>query len=114
MKKTFLTIFALLLSISWNAASAESTHEKQAISGKTYTCQFGKYGVVTIDTRDPGASITIHGIRYPATDGSYFYQTENGKIAIAFNSKMTKWTLMSEENSEGITDTHCKVKSNRK
>ncbi|WP_124095986.1 hypothetical protein [Burkholderia gladioli] len=114
MKNTLTAILSLLFFIPLNSASAKSTHEKQATPGKSYVCQFGKYGVVVIDTRDPGASISIDGVRYPATDGSYFYQTSDRKIAIAFNPKMTTWTLMSEEDSEEITDAHCKVKLNNK
>ncbi len=114
MKKTLSTIFTLLIFLSCNAASAGSTHESRPIPGNSYVCQFGQYGVVTIDTRDPGASITFGGVRYPATDGSYFYQTTDRKIAIAFNPKMTQWTLMSEESSEEITDAHCKVRPNKR
>lgn len=114
MINTLTIIFSSFILFSWTSTLAESTHEKQATPGKSYICQFGKYGVVVIDTRDPGASISIDGVRYPATDGSYFYQTVDGKIAIAFNPKMTKWTLMSEEDSKEITDAHCKVKFNNK
>ncbi len=70
--------------------------------------------MVTIDTRDPGASITIEGIRHPAKDGSYFYQTDDGKFAIAFNPKMTAWTYLSEDEPDGITDSHCKIRTNKK
>ncbi|MFP3454364.1 hypothetical protein R0K30_22425, partial [Bacillus sp. SIMBA_154] len=52
MKK--LLIFPLLLFSSTHLASAEPTHEKKEILGRSYMCDFGKYGVVTIDTRDPG------------------------------------------------------------
>ncbi|WP_412021443.1 hypothetical protein [Burkholderia cepacia] len=114
MKKTLSTIFTLLLLFSMHLASAESVHEKRVILGRSYICHFGQFGVVTIDTRDPGASITVGGIRYPAKDGSYFYQTDDGKIAIAFNPKMTAWTYLSDDNPDGITDSHCKVRTNKK
>ncbi|WP_157655417.1 hypothetical protein [Burkholderia ubonensis] len=114
VKQIFAAIFASLLLLSTHFASAESTHEKKVVLGRTYVCHFGKYGVVAIDTRDPGTSITIGGIRYPASDGSYFYQTDDGKIAIAFNPKMTAWTYLSDENPDGITDSHCKVRANKK
>lgn len=114
MKKTLVAIFALLILCSMHLASAESIHGKKVILGRSYICHFVKYGVVTIDTRDPGASITVGGIRYSAKDGSYFYQTDDGKVAIAFNPKMTAWTYLSDENPDGITDSHCKVRRNKK
>ncbi|WP_175759545.1 hypothetical protein [Burkholderia ambifaria] len=114
MKKTLAAVLSLLLLFSMHLASAESIYGKKAILGHSYICHFGKYGVVTIDTRDPGASITIGSIRHPAKDGSYFYQTDDGKIAIAFNPKMTAWTYLSEEDPDGITDSHCKVRANKK
>ncbi|CAI8748745.1 hypothetical protein EMIT0158MI4_130095 [Burkholderia ambifaria] len=112
MKK--LLIFPLLLFSSTHLASAEPTHEKKEILGRSYMCDFGKYGVVTIDTRDPGSSITIGGVRHPAKNGGYFYQTDDGKFAIAFNPKMTAWTYLSGDDPDGITDSHCKVSTNKK
>lgn len=84
-----------------------------ASMGRTYVCHFGKFGEVKIDTRDPGASITVGGVRYPAVDGSYFYQTVDGKVAVAFNPDMTAWTWMSDgENQASVTDSRCKVVAN--
>lgn len=115
MKKILRWIFVLsLFALVHFACADEPTHERRAILGRSYICHFGKYGVVTIDTRDPGASITIGGVRHPAKDGSYFYQTDDGRVAIAFNSKMTAWTYLSEEDPNGITDSHCRVRANKR
>ncbi|MBU9562935.1 hypothetical protein KTE54_19815 [Burkholderia multivorans] len=114
MKRIFAVIFSLFIILATTSAPAKSIHENKPVFGKSYICHFGKYGIVTIDTRDPGASITISGVRHPATDGSYFYQTDDGKTAIAFNPKMTIWTYLSEEEPNGITDSHCKVQTNKK
>jgi hypothetical protein len=80
--------------------------------GDTYVCDFGQYGVATIDTRHPGTSITINGQRYPALSGSYFYQSMDGKIAIAFKPDMKSWTLLSVD--EQPTDSNCKKVPNTK
>ena len=82
--------------------------------GQTYICHFGIHGTVAIDTRYPVASITVDGIRHFARGGSYFYQTDDGKLAIAFDPEMTTWTYLSAEEPAGITDRHCKTKINRR
>jgi hypothetical protein len=82
-------IFTVLLFSSTHLATAKLADEKEAVLGRSYVCHFGRYGMVTIDTRDPGASISIGGVRYPATGGSYFYQPIDGNFVIAFNPKMT-------------------------
>jgi hypothetical protein len=69
--------------------------------GETFTCHFGRFGKVIIDTRDPGSTITIAGRRYPILDGSYFYQTEDGKIAILFGPRMKWWEY------NDVRDNHC-------
>lgn len=112
MKRSLAIIFTLFILLSTHLALAESVSGRKVRLGHSYVCHFGKYGVVTIDTRDPGASITIDGVRHPANDGSYFYQTDDGKLAIAFNPKMTVWTYMSADEPEGITDAHCKRVAN--
>lgn len=82
--------------------------------GHSYVCHFGKYGKAIIDTREPGASITIGGVRYAASSGSYFYQTDDGKLAIAFNPEMTVRTYVSAEDPIGITASHCGVTTNKR
>ncbi|CAB3753724.1 hypothetical protein LMG29660_02188 [Burkholderia puraquae] len=110
MKKSLVVIFASSFLVLTHPVLAASVS-----TGRSYVCHFGKYGEVKIDTRDPGASIIIGGVRYPAVNGSYFYQTVDGKVAVAFNPDMTAWTLMTDgENRSGITDSHCKVVANEK
>jgi hypothetical protein len=109
MKKSLPAIIALLSCFLADSVSDVVGSEKKLMLGRSYVCHFGKYGEVTIDTRDPDASITIGGIRYPAKGGSYFYQTDDGKLTVAFNPKMTTWTYLSEANPNGIADDHCKV-----
>lgn len=58
--------------------------------GETYTCHFGRYGAVVIDTREPGSTITVGGKTYPANAGHYYYQTEDGKIAF-FGLHKSRW-----------------------
>ncbi len=114
MKKISTTIFFLFSLLFAESALADAGSANKPTLGRSYVCNFGLYGVVTIDTRDPGASITIHGVRHAASDGSYFYQTKDGEIAIAFNPQMTVWTYLSADHPEGIADAHCKVHVNRK
>ena len=75
--------------------------------GETFTCHFGRYGEVSIDTRYPDASITINGRRYPAQDGSYFYQSKDGSIAVMFGPNMTWWTY------NDVDDHHCTRRANK-
>ncbi|MGF6605490.1 hypothetical protein OKW45_000390 [Paraburkholderia sp. WSM4175] len=114
MKKLLKSILLASLLFATYPLFADSSNHIRAILNHSYICHFGRYGVVTIDTRDPGASITVHGIRYPAKGGSYFYQTDDGKLTVAFNPEMTTWTYLSAEESAGIADSHCKVISNKK
>src|ERR1700743_1828834 len=113
MNKALKSISVAIFSLAAHLALAASTVDKQITQSHSYICHFGKYGVVTIDTRPPGASITIHGVRYPAKGGSYFYQTDDGKVAIAFNPQLTAWTYLSAEDPAGITDSHCRISINR-
>jgi hypothetical protein len=53
-------------------------------TAKVFTCHFPKSGTVIIDTREPKASITVNGKRYPAQSGAYFYQSVDGDIFVAF------------------------------
>ncbi|WP_245616628.1 hypothetical protein [Paraburkholderia acidipaludis] len=107
---TFLALF--FIAVYPASTFADSTGDA-VILGHSCSCNFGQYGMVTIDTRDPGASITINGVRHPATSGSYFYQTDDGKVAIAFNPKMSVWTFLSAEDPNGVSDTHCKMTLNK-
>jgi hypothetical protein len=78
-----------------------------ATAGETFTCHFGRYGRVTIDTRDPGTTISLRGKRYAAQGGSDFYQTEDGKIAVLFGPKMRFWIF------NDVRDNHCIRRTNR-
>jgi hypothetical protein len=75
--------------------------------GETFTCHFGRYGKVVIDTRAPGSTISINGRRYPILDGSYFFQTKDGKIAILFGPNMGWWEY------NDIRDNHCNRRPNK-
>jgi hypothetical protein len=58
--------------------------------GETFTCHFGPYRQVIINTREPDPTVTVDGRRHAASSGSYFYQSEDGKIAVMFGPDM-KW-----------------------
>ena len=86
-----------------------------ASRGETYTCNFGRYGRVVIDTREPGSSITVGGKTYPAAGGSYFYQTDDGKIAF-FGPDMKFWSYADasvDPELKGVVDHHCSRRANR-
>jgi hypothetical protein len=86
---------AAIAFLAATSLSLSATEPVQAAGyrGETVTCIFPTAGKVVLDTREPGASITHAGTRYPATSGSYFYQTETANISMAFNPAMTRWTL---------------------
>jgi hypothetical protein len=75
--------------------------------GETFTCHFGRYGEVVINTRYPGSTITIHGRTYPTSDGSYFYQANGRKIVVFFGPNMRWWEF------EDIRDNHCVRQPNK-
>lgn len=75
--------------------------------GETFTCHFGRHGKAVIDTRDPGATLTIGGRTYPIEGGSYFYATRDGKIVIFFGPRMKYWEY------DDIRDNHCRRRLNR-
>jgi hypothetical protein len=79
-----------------------------AYRGETYTCHFERYGKVVIDTREPGGSITVGGKRYSAQGGSYFYQTDDGKIAVLFGPHMRFWDY------NDVRDNHCVRRRNKR
>ena len=84
--------------------------------GETFTCHFGRYGTVVIDSRETGATVTVRGHRYPIKGGSYFYQTDDSQIVLAFSSDMRRWTytdVRDDPNFEGIEDRHCSRRANR-
>lgn len=74
--------------------------------GETFTCYFGHYGKVVIDTRDPGGSITVAGKRYPAQSGSGFYQSNDGSVAVLFGPRMKFWIY------RDVSDHHCSRRVN--
>jgi hypothetical protein len=104
-KYIFIVLFLFIIypAFASPAASLQAKHEY------SWTCYFGKYGAVTIDTRNSGPSIIIAGVRHPAKSGSYFYQTTDGKLVFAFNAQMTAWTYLSAQEPKGVTDAHCKI-----
>ena len=74
--------------------------------GETFTCSFGRYGKVIIDTRYPGATITVNGKKHPASDGSYFYQADEEDIILFFGPNMKFWDY------NDIRDNKCIRKKN--
>jgi len=94
---------------------ASGSQSIAAARGETYTCHFGRYGEVVIDTREPGSTIMVGGKRYAAQSGSYFYQTEDGKIAF-FGPGMRFWSYTDatvDPALKGIGDHHCVRRANR-
>lgn len=84
--------------------------------GATYTCRFQGHGKVVIDTREPGSSITVGGNRYPAQGGSYFYQTEDGKVAF-FEPGMKSWSYVDarvDPDLKGVERRRCVRRANRR
>lgn len=60
--------------------------------GWTYLCRFPRHGLVLIDTRDRGSSITYRGKKYPAQGGSYFYvYNDDPEIMVMFKPNMRRW-----------------------
>lgn len=78
--------------------------------GSTYVCHFGHYGRVVIDTRQPGASITVKKRKYPTSSGSYFYQADKNNIIVVFNPTRTRWGYVDSRIDpmlNPIYDHHC-------
>jgi hypothetical protein len=71
---------------------------KSRRTAQVYTCHFPKGGTVIIDTREPKASITVNGTRHPAQSGSYFYQSVDGNVFVAFGpgASFKFWELNGE------------------
>lgn len=84
------TVLVLAVLVHPAAASARS-------AGARYVCPFRHAGTVTIDTREPGTSITMSGRTRPATSGSYFYQTADGDVAVMFKPGYRIWSLNGEQ-----------------
>ena len=97
----FLALAALVPAAFGGAAEAAS-------AGETFICHFGKYGQAIIDTRDPGASLTIGGRKYPIEDGSYFYHTPDDKIVIFFGPNQRFWDY------RDVRDNHCRRRANKR
>ncbi len=100
VKMTLLLMTALLLFVV--PANARSL-------GETFDCRFPKAGHVVIDTREPGASITVDGKRYAARDGSYFYQTDDDDVLLFFGPGFRRWTY--NRTNEAVM---CKQRQNRR
>jgi hypothetical protein len=83
---------AVLAVIASGTADARASARPRVILNDTYTCHFRRHGLVIIDTRDPGATITYRGKKYPVQDGSYFYvDNDDPKIMIMFGPRMRWW-----------------------
>jgi len=100
--------FLPLLGFAVFASAISSSPAQAAARGETFTCHFGRYGKVVIDTRDPGSSITVNGRRLAAQDGSYFYQTTDGKIVVYFGPNMRFWDY------NDVRDRHCIRRPNKR
>jgi hypothetical protein len=65
--------------------------------GETVTCRFPRAGIVIINTREPGTTITVAGRRYPASSGSYFYQaTDDPEVGIMTDSSWQRVSFRGE------------------
>ena len=74
-----------------------------AAAREVLVCEFPEAGRAVIDTREPGASVTVGGTRYPVQSGSYFLQgTEEAPLVdghpfvIFFGPDMAFWDLDGE------------------
>ncbi len=79
-----LTLIGAALAITAVTSAKTANHAATRATARIFTCHFPKGGTVVIDTREPSASITVNGKRYPAQSGSSFYQTEDGSLAVMF------------------------------
>lgn len=82
------TIAAAALATLFAASAATASYR-----GETYVCQFPKAGRVVIDTREPGATVQWRGHSYPVSGGSYFYNTEDGRVVVYFGPAMKWWNF---------------------
>lgn len=99
-------VMALLMFAVTPDANARTSRSKPAHrAARIYTCHFPKGGTVVIDTREPGASITVRGKRYPAQSGAYFYQGIDNDVFVAFGpgARFKFWEY------EGERDYHCRA-----
>jgi len=76
--------------------------------GETYTCHFGQYGMVVINTRYPGATMTVGGRTILVYGGSDFFQARDGDEFILFGPNMRFWIY------HDIRDNHCVRRPNRR
>lgn len=84
-----------------------------SVAGETLACRFPKAGLVILDTREPGASITLGGVRHAAQSGAYFHQSADGQIALLHRPGIKRVTLV----REGMADeraTRCSKRPNRR
>jgi hypothetical protein len=59
-----------------------------------------QHGMVVIDTREPGSTLTIAARRYAAQGGSYFYYAvDHPNTTVMFKPELRSWTYRSEESS---------------
>jgi hypothetical protein len=94
----------LALLVAGLVSAAASASKPRAYRGETYTCRFPRHGLVIIDTRDPGATITYRGRRHAAEGGSYFYAAkDDSAIVVMFGPRMRWW----EFGIEGERATAC-------
>lgn len=78
--------------------------QENRYAGETWTCRFPKTGVVIIDTREPGTTVTIRGKKQAAIGGSYFYYPrDRPDEMLMFGPNMTFWDYEHGNVSERAT-----------
>ncbi|HEY1606014.1 MAG TPA: hypothetical protein VGF77_10515 [Allosphingosinicella sp.] len=102
-------MLGLLIASMLAAGGAHRPAHRNLALGETYVCHFPKHGLVIIDTRDQHSSITVHGKKYPARGGSYFFvNDDNPDIEVMFGPNMKWW----EYGEDGERATSCSHRRN--
>jgi len=80
-------MLTIVVGLLLSAASQEHRYV-----GESWTCQFPKTGTVIIDTREPGASLTIRGKKRRAYHGSdFYYPADDPNETLIFGPNMSWW-----------------------
>lgn len=104
------TLYSIALALSGLAAIIPNSPAAAKSQGIKFLCHFGNYGIVTINTREPGSYIIVKNKKYPTTSGGYFYLADDDNITISFNSKMTVWGYADariDPDLHAVHDRHC-------
>jgi hypothetical protein len=113
-----MPIYKKILQISLLIATFTSIPSYAKSVGETFTCHFGRYGTVMIDTREPGETVTINGQRHAALPGSYWFGlADNQDVTLFFGPNMKFWDYVDSRTSpdnKGIRDKHCTRRANKK